>query len=79
VSVLNKVKLALESASTIAKNIAEGNDIKVEDNVKETRLYLCSICPSLENLAGQMQCGECGCFLKVKAGLEGMKCPLGKW
>jgi len=78
-SLLNKVKLALESASTIAKNVAEGNDIKVEDNVKETRLYLCSICPSLKDLAGQMQCGECSCLLKVKAGLSGMKCPLGKW
>ena len=78
-SLLNKVKLALESASAIAKNVADGEEIKVSDEEKQKRIDICSTCPSLKDFAGQMQCGECGCFLKVKAGLNSMKCPLNKW
>jgi hypothetical protein len=78
-SLINKVKLALESAKSVAKNVAEGNDVTVSDEEKQRRLDTCKDCPSLKSLAGQMQCGECGCFLKAKAGLNSMKCPLGKW
>lgn len=78
-SLLNKVKLAMESASAIAKNVAEGNDVTVSDEVKQKRLETCKGCPALQNLAGQMQCGDCGCFLKVKAGLSSMKCPRNSW
>ena len=78
-SLLNKVKLALESAKSVAKNVAEGNDVTVSDEEKQRRLDICNGCPSLKSLAGQMQCGECGCFLKAKAGLNSMKCPKGKW
>lgn len=76
---LSKVRLALESAKALAKNIAEGNDIKVSEDEKTRRLEVCKGCPALKDLAGQMQCGDCSCFLKIKAGLNSMKCPRNAW
>jgi hypothetical protein len=78
-SLINKVKLALESAKSVAKNVAEGNDVTVSNEEKQRRLDTCKDCPSLKSLAGQMQCGECGCFLKAKAGLANVRCPRGLW
>lgn len=78
-SALNKIKLAIQSATEIAKNVANGNDILISDIEKQKRLEICQSCPSLKTFANQMQCGECGCFLKAKAGLNSMKCPLNKW
>lgn len=78
-NLLNKVKLAIDSASLIAKNAVNGDELTVSDEEKEKRLVHCKACPSLKYLADQMQCGECGCFLKLKAGLNSMKCPLNKW
>lgn len=76
---LNKVKLALESIRTVAKNAIVGNDILVSEEEKQRRLDVCKGCPALQNLAGQMQCGDCGCFLKLKAGLNSMVCPRNSW
>jgi hypothetical protein len=76
---IDKVKMALESARAVAKNALEGKDVSVSEEEKTRRLSICDICPSLKRFAGQMQCGECGCFLKAKAGLNDMKCPLNQW
>ena len=75
----SKVKMALESAKSLAKNIAEGNDILVSEEEKVRRLGICKGCPDLQDLVGAMQCGKCGCFLNIKAGLNSMSCPKGEW
>mgnify|MGYP001340651208 CR=1 FL=1 len=76
---LSKTKLAFDSIKAIAKNIAEGNDIKVSEEEKTRRLEVCKGCPALQDLAGQMQCGDCGCFLRIKAGLNSMVCTRKNW
>lgn len=73
----SKLKLALESAKAIAKNIRDGKDLKVSEQVFKTRLETCGGCNKFN--PNMQRCDECGCFLQVKAKLSGMKCPLNKW
>lgn len=75
----NKAKLALESIKIVSKNALNGKELTISDEQKQHRLDICNGCSSLKIFAKQMQCGECGCFLKLKAGLNDMKCPLNKW
>jgi|GEM_PF-4075403 len=49
----------------------------ITDIQYKKRLSKCRACPSL--IRPTWNCGECGCFVKVKGKLKGMKCPLGKW
>lgn len=72
-----KLKLAMESGKAIAKNVSEGKDLKVSDQEFQNRMVICRACPLFK--AKLEQCGECGCFLQVKARLNGMECPLKKW
>jgi hypothetical protein len=44
---------------------------------KKDRLDICETCPRL--FKPTWSCKECGCFMKVKAGIKIAKCPLGKW
>lgn len=76
-SFLKKAKLALESGTTIAKNVISGEEITVSAEVVEKRLEVCKGCPHFEPKLER--CMECGCFMKIKSGLAGMKCPLNKW
>jgi hypothetical protein len=39
------------------------------------RLDICETCPSR---AGK-RCGVCGCFIKLRAAMDIMECPLGNW
>lgn len=62
------------------------NDILVPDAERKARLATCKQCkhykPRLWGIIpGERfaRCGVCGCFLKVKASLQGVNCPLGKW
>lgn len=72
-----KIKLALESAKAISKNIASGADLRVTDKVFNARMDVCRACPKFN--ANMARCDECGCFLQVKAKLAGMLCPLDSW
>ncbi len=47
--------------------------------VYRERLEVCKECEKVKYLLGRMRCGECGCFLELKAAVSLMKCPLGKW
>lgn len=73
----DKLKMATESLKTVAKNVVEGNDINVSDEVYAQRMSECQKCDKY--IKATNQCGECGCFLAVKGRLNGMKCPLNKW
>lgn len=48
---------------------------KIDDAAYERRLSLCTLCPSRNN----DRCGECGCYIEVKASWPAEVCPLGKW
>lgn len=73
----NKLSNGFNSLFTAAKNIANGVDQYVTDEVKDERLKLCEGCPSL--VKSTKQCGECWCFVQLKTKLKQEKCPLDKW
>ena len=50
-------------------------DMEFYKRVKELRLSMCRDCPSWKNY----RCTECGCQMRVKAGLSSSECPLKKW
>lgn len=76
-SLKDKLRLAAQSAATVAGRLANGEDLTVSSDVFDARMQVCKACPSFKR--DTEQCGECLCFLQAKARLAGMKCPLGKW
>ena len=49
--------------------------------MREERLKVCKACPTYTESTGKCDSkkGGCGCFMKIKAGIAGSVCPLGKW
>jgi len=79
VSLLDKVKLALETAKAVSKGALEGKDILVSDLEAQRRMDICKRCPFLKDFMSQPQCQKCGCFTLAKTKLTESKCPEGKW
>lgn len=54
--------------------------LRVSDACAADRLRVCAGCPSVKIVPvfGEV-CGECGCFMRVKAKLAAVECPIGKW
>ena len=50
---------------------------KAEKTLGEERFEICKACPELIQVTSQ--CKKCGCFMKIKTGLEAATCPIGKW
>jgi hypothetical protein len=50
--------------------------IKADDDIVQDRLDVCKSC---EFLTPKFRCTQCGCFMKIKARLAPVKCPVGKW
>jgi len=73
----DKLKLALESAKTVSKNIIDGEQLTVSGEEFAKRMASCQGCE--KHIKATNQCGECFCYLALKGKLAGMKCPLGKW
>jgi hypothetical protein len=74
---LKKLKYAAESAKALAKDTIQGNELLVDDSKFHERMSICNQCPKY--LKETNQCGECLCFLSLKAKGASFKCPLGKW
>ncbi len=73
---------------TIKDNLSDPNSVKpwdvldpksewVKDEIKNSRYSICQKCPEFIPLT--TQCKQCGCVMKLKAGLEKAVCPIGKW
>ncbi len=58
------------------KHVANGLK-NVSDEEKAKIMEICSGCEVLNK--NDNSCGNCGCFVSVKAAWESEKCPLGKW
>ena len=78
-SLLNKVKLAIETAKAVGKGALEGKDVLAPDLETQRRMDICKGCPFLKDFASQPQCQKCGCFMSAKTKLAESKCPEGKW
>jgi hypothetical protein len=51
--------------------------IKNSDARVASRLAICKECEHYFERTGT--CKKCGCFMKIKSRIPGMKCPIGKW
>lgn len=51
--------------------------IAIAKKRKSDRLAICEKCDRL--FKPTFSCKECGCFMKIKAGIRMATCPLGKW
>jgi hypothetical protein len=78
-SLINKVKLAMQTAKAVSKGALEGKDIFVSDLDAQKRMDICKGCPFLKDFVGQPQCEKCGCFMVAKSKLTESTCPEGKW
>ena len=43
------------------------------------RLAICAECPEAFETLGRIRCGQCKCFMELKAFLKASRCPLKKW
>ena len=43
------------------------------------RLAICSECPEAFETLGRIRCGQCKCFMELKAFIKASQCPLKKW
>jgi hypothetical protein len=50
---------------------------KVEEELSNKRLAICSSCPEYVRLTHQ--CKKCGCIMNLKTKLPHAECPIGKW
>jgi hypothetical protein len=50
---------------------------RVDSDLREKRLSICSSCPSF--ISATKQCMNCGCIMPLKTKLKDATCPLGKW
>lgn len=67
---------ATSLAKALAIQISAGCPIASEVEKKE-RHEICGGCPSL--MKEEYRCGECKCYITIKASLKTSNCPLGKW
>ena len=69
-----------DQATSLAKAMAAwasaGLPLADRDEQKE-RHEICGVCPSL--MCEEYRCGECKCYITIKASLKTSNCPLGKW
>lgn len=65
-------KVSLKSR---ARNVRD--TMVVSDEEKERRLVICRDCPHFRHKT--TRCGQCGCFLNIKAKLAVVSCPIGQW
>lgn len=66
-------KMAWSLAKSIAAFVADPRFVDQDEYKK--RLSICDGCPSRI----ESRCGECGCYVAVKARGKVFECPLGKW
>jgi hypothetical protein len=58
------------------KSIMDGEG-KISEQEKNKRYLLCESCEFFDSPS--KRCKKCGCFLKIKTGMRGQHCPIGKW
>lgn len=80
ISMPSKGQMAKNIGKSIINNavsVAQGNDLRLEQNEANKRLSICKQCQFFNSLS--QRCSKCGCFLSVKTYLKAEKCPIGKW
>lgn len=79
-STLNKMKEKMVALRELAEQNAISampESFKAPEDVRIARFEICSSCEYLYKPTNT--CKVCGCFMGVKTGIAGSKCPKGKW
>jgi hypothetical protein len=63
-------------SNSVANHMADGFK-QVPEEEYNRRVDICQKCDKYD--APSHRCGQCGCFLKLKASWNSEKCPLDKW
>jgi len=74
---LSRVKNLVSVGKEVAGGLLRGKSVKTTAATRAHRLKICKSCALYDPDTGI--CGDCGCFMQVKAGLAVTSCPLGKW
>ena len=76
--VLDYGKKAVRVTNAVIRHAASGFKNVSEEQFQD-RLTICRSCEFLDPAPMQCKNKGCGCFLNVKARMETMHCPIGKW
>jgi len=79
VSFLGKIRNARNATHRVYKQIRDGGNIRVENDVIEKRREACNNCPLQIERWMMKICSNCGCNIKAKTSLITESCPLDKW
>lgn len=79
----------LKDGAKAMYQVATGDVLPVNDEIKRERLKHCSMCPDLRRYHDWLpmgadvnsldRCGACGCFVMAKTAYDGFSCPNGIW
>ena len=78
-TLIDKVKMATESATDFIKDAVDGKPLKLQDEEIAERRETCENCEHLGTLAKMKYCKICGCSITLKSMGASWKCPEGKW
>lgn len=76
-SALKQMSNLFSSASAVAKDIVNGNELFVSNEIRQNRMNVCLSCEWYD--AEQVRCKSCGCFLEQKTQYTSQSCPQNKW
>lgn len=70
--------LAMEMTPEILEEMAENEHYAdaIDDENYQERLGICRNCKDLQQ---EMTCGQCGCFVQLRAKHSTAHCAMGKW
>lgn len=66
-----------QTITAITDKVAELKDTYIEGDqaLVDSRLAICGTCDQYKiNI-----CGQCGCFMPIKAKIKAVGCPINKW
>lgn len=75
-----KLKKRMQETSDTIQNVSSNvipDSWLVSPEIKEKRWKICQDCNHLYRPTSN--CKLCGCFMQIKTGLAGQKCPINKW
>jgi len=74
---IEKLRLALETASNVIDKAWNENVFKADAIAREERNNICVTCE--EFTKENRKCKVCGCYMDLKIPLIAAKCPIKKW
>ena len=74
---MDQAKNLSELTQKILKDVAEGDNLFVDDFEQQRRLDICNACEYYHH--HRSRCKKCGCYMKHKVTFKSSECPVEKW